>query len=135
MVLKKESHVFSSSNAATSEEPDTIEKTLSAQGIDFHSYNRKNSFRIYHIESPDNDNNNEIDILDTLKTIRKEATRDMKPPYRFVGRTLSDAETIEGMKWDWLWKKQVTTILKISIVHKCVIIIFLKLKKAIGMNG
>jgi hypothetical protein len=102
MTLKKESHVFSSSSAATSEEPDTIEKMLSAQCIDFHSYNWKNSLRIYHVESPDKDNNNEIEILDTLKTIRKEATIDMKPPYRFVGRTISDTETMEGMKWDWL---------------------------------
>jgi hypothetical protein len=37
-------------------------------------------------------------VLCTLKTIRQEATRYMQPPYRFVGRTISDTRTIEGMK-------------------------------------
>jgi hypothetical protein len=94
---KGESCIFFTSSAATAEEPDTIEKMLSAQGVDFDYYKRKNALRIYHTERPDEDNN-KVDILRTLKTIRKEATRDMKPPCRFVGRTISDTETIEGMK-------------------------------------
>jgi hypothetical protein len=40
---------------------------------------------------------NKLDVLDTLKSIREEATRGMKPPYRFVGRTIRDTGTIEGM--------------------------------------
>jgi hypothetical protein len=40
---------------------------------------------------------NKLGALNTLKCIREEATRGMKPPYRFVGRTISDTGTIEGM--------------------------------------
>ena len=50
--------------------------------------------RIFHIERY---GTNKLDVLSTLKSIREEATKGMKPPYRFVGRTIMDTGTIEGM--------------------------------------
>jgi hypothetical protein len=79
----------------TSDRPETVEKRLSAQGIDVDSYEQKNSLRIFSIERSDE---NKVDTLRTLKRIREEATRGMNPPYRFVGRTITDTTTIEGMK-------------------------------------
>ena len=73
----------------TSDSPKTVRKRLSAEGID------ADSIRIYQIER---DNKNKPDALSLLKSIREEATTGMKPPYRFVGRTITDTETIEGMK-------------------------------------
>ena len=78
----------------TSDKPETIEERLFAKGIDVDSYKRTNSLRIFRIEKYDTSN---LDALGTLKSIREEATRGMKPPYRFVGRTIRDTETIEGM--------------------------------------
>ena len=78
----------------TSDKPETIEERLFVKGIDVDSYKRTNSLRIFRIEKYDTSN---LDALGTLKSIREEATRGMKPPYRFVGRTIRDTETIEGM--------------------------------------
>jgi hypothetical protein len=78
----------------TTDKPETIEERLSAEGIDVDSYKRTNSLRIFHIERSDA---NKLDALGTLKHIREETTRGMKPPYRFVGRTITDTGTIEGM--------------------------------------
>ena len=76
------------------DKPEIIEERLSAEGIDIISYKRTNSLRIFCIERY---NVNKLDALGTLKSIREEATRGMKPPYRFVGRTITDTGTIEGM--------------------------------------
>lgn len=78
----------------TSDKPETIEGRLFAKGIDVDSYKGTNSLRIFCIERA---GANRLDVLDTLKSIREEATRGMKPPYRFVGRTIKDTGTIEGM--------------------------------------
>ena len=66
-----------------------VRKSLFAQGIVV------DSIRIFQTEG---DNKNKPDALSLLKTIRKEATIGLKPPYRFVGRTILDTGTIEGMK-------------------------------------
>jgi hypothetical protein len=79
----------------TADRPEAVEKRLSAEGIDVDLYKRKNSLRIYRIERSDK---NKRDTPHTLKSIREQATRGMKPPYRFVGRTITDTETKEGMK-------------------------------------
>ncbi|MDQ3853794.1 MAG: MEDS domain-containing protein [Thermoproteota archaeon] len=79
----------------TSDEPEAIEKRLSAEGIDINSYRQKNSLRIHPI---DRSYANRHDALSSLKRIRGEATRGMKPPYRFVGRTIDDTGSKEGMK-------------------------------------
>jgi MEDS: MEthanogen/methylotroph, DcmR Sensory domain len=78
----------------TSDKPETIEERLFARGINVNSYKRANFLRIFCIERSDT---NKLDALGTLKRIREEATRGMKPPYRFVGRTIRDTRTIEGM--------------------------------------
>jgi hypothetical protein len=79
----------------TTDKPEIIEQRLSAEGIDIDSYKRTNSLRVFRTER--SDANNKLDALGTLKRIREEATRGMKPPYRFVGRTIRDSGTIEGM--------------------------------------
>jgi hypothetical protein len=79
----------------TSDEPERIEERLFAEGINVDSYKRTNSLRVFYIER--SDTNNKLDALRTLKSIREEATKGMKPPYRFVGRTITDTGTIDGM--------------------------------------
>lgn len=78
----------------TSDDPKTVEERLSLEGIDMNLFKQKNSLSIYNIEKSYND---KLDILSTLKHIRKEATFGMKSPYRFVGRTITDTETKDGM--------------------------------------
>jgi MEDS: MEthanogen/methylotroph, DcmR Sensory domain len=79
----------------TADKPEIIEERLSAEGIDVDSYKQTNSLRIFRFERSDAD---EFDALGTLKHIREEATKGMKPPYRFVGRTIMDTGSKEGMK-------------------------------------
>lgn len=79
----------------TAERPERIEERLSAKGIDIDSYRQINSLRIFPIERSDR---NKLDVLTTLKRLREESTRGMKPPYRFVGRTITDIESKEGMQ-------------------------------------
>lgn len=77
------------------DEPEAVEKKLSALGIDVESYKKKNSLRIHRIERSDA---GKLDTLATLRRIRDESTRGMKPPYRFVGKTITDTESKEGMR-------------------------------------
>jgi MEDS: MEthanogen/methylotroph, DcmR Sensory domain len=79
----------------TSDKPEAIEERLYAEGIDVGSYKQKNLLRIHCI---DRSEANRLDPLISLKRIREEATRGMKPPYRFVGRTITDTGSKEGMK-------------------------------------
>jgi hypothetical protein len=80
----------------TSDNLEKVRKRLSVEGID------ADSLRIFQIER---DNKNKPDALSLLKIIKEEATIGMKPPYRFVGRTITDTETIEGMKLGLLVEK------------------------------
>ena len=79
----------------TSDEPRIIEQQLAKEGINVELYKKKHSLRIYQIEKSDSSKH---DLLATLKQIREEATEGMKPPYRFVGRTITDTETSGGME-------------------------------------
>lgn len=79
----------------TADKPEIIEERLSAEGIDVDSYKQTNSLRIFRTERSDAD---KFDAVGTLKHIREEATKGMKPPYRFVGRTIMDTGSKEGMK-------------------------------------
>jgi hypothetical protein len=79
----------------TSDDPNAVENRLNREGIDVRYYKNNNLLRIYTIERSDD---NKLDILRVLKHIRKDATKGMKPPYRFAGRTITDTETKEGMK-------------------------------------
>jgi MEDS: MEthanogen/methylotroph, DcmR Sensory domain len=87
----------------TSDKPETIEERLFAKGIDVDSYKRTNSLRVFCIES--SDTNNKLDALETLKSISEEATQGMKPPYRFVCRTITDTGTIAGMNLELVVEK------------------------------
>lgn len=78
----------------TSDTPETVEKSLAASGIDVGLYKKKNMLRIFRIKRSDD---KKRDALAILKRIREEATRGMKPPYRFVGRIITDTKSIEGM--------------------------------------
>jgi hypothetical protein len=78
----------------TADRPETIEERLSAEGIDVESYKRIGRLRVYRAKRSYSD---DLDALSILKNIRQEATRGMKPPYRFVGRTITDIESKEGM--------------------------------------
>ncbi len=78
----------------TSDKPQIIEKQLAKEGIDVDLYKKKHFLRIYQIEKCDD---NKHDLVATLKQISEEATKGMKPPYRFVGRTITDTETRSGM--------------------------------------
>jgi MEDS: MEthanogen/methylotroph, DcmR Sensory domain len=80
----------------TSDNPEMVRKKLSTEGID------SDSLRIFQIPR---DFGNVSDPLSIIKTIRKEATIGMNPPYRFVGKTVTDRETIEGMKFGLLIEK------------------------------
>ena len=88
-LTKGESCVF-----FTADDPGEIEKRLASQGIDVDSYKRKKTLRIYQTDKSDS---GKLDALETLKLIRDESTMGMDPPFRFVGRTINDTATIEGM--------------------------------------
>ena len=80
----------------TSDNPKDVKKRLYAVGIDVDSYNKKDSLRIVVIEK--SDENKKLDVLGTLRNLRKESTEGMRPPYRFVGRTITDTKSKQGMK-------------------------------------
>ena len=75
-------------------DPKVIERRLSAQGVDVGKYEKEDRLRIFHTERSDG---GKADVLKTLRTIRAESTRGMKPPFRFVGRTITDIESVDGM--------------------------------------
>jgi hypothetical protein len=86
----------------TADRPEIIEKQLSAGGIDVNLFKRKNLLRIYEIERS---GDNKHGMLHTLNQIREESKKSMKPPYRFVGGTIMDVETQDGMKFSILLEK------------------------------
>jgi hypothetical protein len=99
-LAKGESCIFK-----TADIPEIIEKQLSADGIDVHSFKKKNLLRIYEVERSDD---NKHDILHAFKQRVheiEESTKGMKLPYRFVGKTVSDIETKDGMKFGILLEK------------------------------
>jgi hypothetical protein len=79
----------------TPDDSSVVEARLAAEGIDVDFYKQKKSLRIFRTERSDS---NKHDALETLKQIRDEATRGMRPPFRFVGRTITDTATIDGMR-------------------------------------
>ena len=83
--------------------PEIIEKQLSAGGIDVSLFKQKNLLRIYEIAK--SDDNNKHDMLHILNQMREESKKSMKPPFRFVGGTITDIETKEGMKFSILLEK------------------------------
>ena len=78
----------------TDEDPKLIEGRLSAQGLDVERYGKEERLRVFRIPTSDE---GKRDFLETLKTIRRESTRGMRPPFRFAGRTITDIESVDGM--------------------------------------
>ena len=78
----------------TDQDPGVIEMRLASQGIDVERYKRENRLRVFAIPTSDE---GKKDFLTTLKAIRAESTKGMKPPFRFAGRTIIDIESIDGM--------------------------------------
>lgn len=78
----------------TDEDPAAMMRRLAAQGVDVRRYEKAKRLRIFRIESSDR---GKVDVLKTLKFIRAESTKGMKPPFRFVGRTITDIESVDGM--------------------------------------
>jgi hypothetical protein len=79
----------------TDEDPKAIEGRLSAQGIEVDRYEKENRLRVFRIPTSDE---GKTDFLETLKAIRAESTKGMKPPFRFAGRTITDIESVDGMQ-------------------------------------
>jgi hypothetical protein len=74
-----------------------IEKQLSVSGIEVSLFTQKNLLRIYEIDGSDD---NKHDIPHTLDRMREDSKKSMNPPYRFVGGTLTEIGTIDGMKFN-----------------------------------
>lgn len=79
----------------TADDPQETERRLADAGIDVESYLRKNSLRVFCIQKSDE---NKRDVIQTLRGIRDQATQGMAPPYRFVGRTITDTASVAGME-------------------------------------
>jgi MEDS: MEthanogen/methylotroph, DcmR Sensory domain len=78
----------------TSENPEDAESSLSAGGVDVDRYKKAGLLRIY---VPGKPTGPITDPLIILRGIRRDATKGMKPPFRFAGRTIPDTESKEGM--------------------------------------
>jgi hypothetical protein len=75
-------------------DPVEISRRLVAQGIDVARYEKENRLRIFKIPSSSEEN---VDALKGLKSMTAETTRGMKPPFRFVARTIADIGSVDGM--------------------------------------
>ena len=78
----------------TDVDPVAIRRRLIAQGIDVGRYEKDNRLRIFKIPASDGGKG---DALKALKAMTAETTRGMKRPFRFVGRTITDIESVNGM--------------------------------------
>ena len=89
--LKKGEHTI----CITHDDVDKTVDELASSGIDVDYYNRKNLLHVYQIENimerPDG-------IIAGYNDLLKKLTADSKPPYRFVGRTIPNVCTTEGIK-------------------------------------
>lgn len=78
----------------TDRDPGIIERRLASQGIDVDRYKKENRLRVFAIPTSDE---GKADFLATLRAIRSESTKGMRPPFRFAGRTITDIESVGGM--------------------------------------
>jgi MEDS: MEthanogen/methylotroph, DcmR Sensory domain len=85
---KEESCIFFSD-----EDPGPMEEYLRSQGIDLGKYKDALLYRSYRTRPPRAD----MEVLQILRTIRADAVRGMRGPFRFAGRTIMDIETTRGM--------------------------------------
>jgi len=89
--LKKGEH----SICLTHDKVTLVENEIASLGIDIDHFKRKNLLHIYQIE-------NILERQDGLKSgyndLLKTVTADSKPPYRFIGCTIPDVSTQEGIQ-------------------------------------
>ena len=78
----------------TDADPAEISRRLVAQGIDVARYEKENRLRIFKIPSS---SNAVEDSLKGLKAMTTETTKGMKPPFRFVARTIANIGSVDGM--------------------------------------
>jgi hypothetical protein len=78
----------------TEDDPKPIKKRLIVAGLDVDKYEKSNSFRFFQTPKPGKE---KIDFLSILRFLRSESAKGMKPPFRFVGRTIRDIESKKGM--------------------------------------
>jgi len=79
----------------TDEDPARVRARLAAAGLDVQRYEKERRLRVFLI--PTSDSGKE-DAMKTLAAIRRDSTRGMKPPFRFAGRTITDIESVAGMR-------------------------------------
>jgi hypothetical protein len=88
--LKKGEHAI----CFTPDDVNLLEKEIASSGIDVDSYKQKNLLHFYHIE----DITKRADgIKPGFDDIVKQVAANSKPPFRFVGKSISDVSTKEGM--------------------------------------
>ena len=79
----------------THDDVNFVEKEIASTGIDVDNFKRKNLLHIYQIgnimESKDG-------LTSAYNDMLKKLTVDSKPPYRFVGRTIANISTNEGIE-------------------------------------
>ena len=79
----------------THDDVDQLEKEIASTGVDVDYFKKKNLLHIYQIENiMETEGGLEAGYNDLLKKL----TADAKPPYRFVGRTIPNVSTNEGIK-------------------------------------
>jgi hypothetical protein len=87
---KGESCVF-----LTDEDSVSVRRRLVTQGIRADSYEKEKRLRIFKTPSPAG---GRMDVVDMQRAMIAESTRGMKGPFRFVGRTIPDTRSVEGMR-------------------------------------
>ncbi len=78
----------------TDVDPAGIRKRLFAQGINVRRFEKENLLRIFRIPTS---GDGKANALMALKAMVAQTTKGMKPPFRFVGRTITDTESLDGM--------------------------------------
>ena len=89
--LKKGEHVI----CITHDDVILAENEIASTGIDVDHFKKKNLLHIYQIENLMDDKEG---IPSAYRKLLKKLTADAKPPYRFIGCSISDVSTEEGMK-------------------------------------
>ena len=89
--LKKGEHVV----FITHEDASLAEKQISSTGIDVDYYKKKKLLYVYQIEDLMKDKEG---IPAAFEKLLKKLSTEVKPPCRFVGRSIKDISTDEGMK-------------------------------------
>ena len=80
----------------TEDDPKVMRKRLTAAGLDVGKNERADSFRFF--QTPPKPGKEKVDFLSVLRFLRSESAKGMKPPFRFVGRTIRDIESEAGMR-------------------------------------